>query len=128
MKAKEKFLSYLTIPHLKDLCDKKDVKVSGTKPQLIERLLEANLLMEDLRVDELKAICEAQGKQATGNKMELLQRICGKSTEYGSPKPAKKKQKAEGPFKFGSFSSYSFAGPTDFTKPTKEPVKEDNQP
>jgi hypothetical protein len=105
--AKLKELALLTIPALKDLCDKKGLKVGGNKPELVQRLMEANTKLEDLYVDMLRIICEGRGRAISGSKEELIQNLRIKSTvrkvgqtdkkDVKKTKPVKKKVKLEQP-------------------------------
>jgi predicted RNA-binding protein with RPS1 domain len=74
----------LTVPELKDKCRAAGLLVGGTKAELIQRLIEAQLVKENsmeepdlnlFTVPELKEKCRAAGLMVGGTKVELIQRL-----------------------------------------------------
>ncbi len=106
--VKPTFTSYrnMTIPKLKALCKEKNLKVSGKKDELIQRLMggaDIKITDEDntlslLKVKDLKEVCKSLKINCAGKKDELIERIqkCSNSEkkellENFRIKPKKKK-------------------------------------
>jgi hypothetical protein len=93
----------LTIADLQLLLKKKKLPVSGSKPELVKRLKDANLTHADLNLTQLKNILRDKGLPVGGNKNELIDRIKG-TVKKVVAKSAVKKGSKSGAVKKGSKS------------------------
>jgi len=68
-------LRSLTVDALKDLCDVLDLKVSGNKEELVERIAGAKPTWEDFYKEDLQDMCAALSNPTSGTKLQLAQRL-----------------------------------------------------
>eukprot|EP00122_Pirum_gemmata_P019687 Pgem_evm1s18423 len=71
----DQHLNYLTVENLKDICKKKKLLVIGRKDDIIDRLVDDKLEINDLNVEYLKKILKELDLKVSGNKDELIQRL-----------------------------------------------------
>jgi hypothetical protein len=68
-------LNYLTLPQLRDLCDAVDERTSGSKDEVIARLVNAGVSYGQLLVEDLKDILDRMDLPLSGSKAALIERI-----------------------------------------------------
>jgi len=63
---------------LQDLCDKRQLNISGKKKQLVSRILEdGKVKWEELSKPVLQYFCDLEDLPVSGNKDALINRLCG---------------------------------------------------
>lgn len=75
MRVPKKFLEFLTLEPLRDLCSDLDENRGGNKSEVISRLLKAGITFNDLHVDDLKDILRELNMPVGGNKSVLIDRL-----------------------------------------------------
>jgi len=106
----------MKVPDLKELLKKKNLKSTGNKKELIERLLDVNGYFGNLtdegkrqhymkmKVTELKEMCRKQGFKVSGSKGELVDMLLH---------PNRKTNISKGPFGRGGGLVLGFWGDDD---------------
>lgn len=67
-------LNKLTLKELKELCKNYNLKISGKKADLIERLLDRDSFY-NFKLKKLRSLCQEKKLNTTGNKKDLIQRL-----------------------------------------------------